>query len=352
MHHKHNKFVLFNKYIAQPVSPRLHDDFPLSLYFFRLCYDEFFSPTNTNLSSYLYIQHPRATPHSIHTITNSPDCPPFFLLVISLPIHPRHMHPFPTLFHPHLLHPHFPIQKPNDAFVHGMQILRHACRNLDGQSRPSYYREIVPFGLVGVLDRAALVKDLGAADVELLDFDGKGTVSGLGFSDGDVVFGLRSIHVKNMRLPQHIPHNHILGLPLTRTRRRLRTVIIVLHHTLPLRLHNLHRLIRHVKLHNHRPRGSAHGLHGLIRLSHLLIVHLEQHVSQPDPRRVRRAPVDGEGYHRTFSDGLDEGIGRRLVQRRAEFLRGGEDGAEHGRGDARLVVFASDGQAAFVEGDG
>mmetsp|Transcript_9750 Transcript_9750/g.17660 ORF Transcript_9750/g.17660 Transcript_9750/m.17660 type:complete len:286 (-) Transcript_9750:273-1130(-) len=210
----------------------------------------------------------------------------------------------------------------------------------------------MPFGLVGVLDRAALVKDLGAADVELLDFDGEGTVSGLGFSDGDVVFGLRSVHVKNMRLPQHIPHDHILGLPLARTRRSFRTMIIILHHTLPLRLHDLHRLIRNVKLHNHRPRGSTHGLHGLIRLSYLPIVHLEQHVSQSDPRRVGRAAVDGEGYHRTFSDGLDEGIGCRLVQRRAEFFRGGEDGAEHGGGDARLVVFASGGQAAFVEGDG
>ena len=111
-------------------------------------------------------------------------------LVISLPIHPRRILNSPILLHPQLLHPILPIQKTHNTFVHRLQVLGGPGRYLDGQSRTSHDCEVMPLGFVGVLYRAQLVEDLGTANVELLDLYGEGTVSGLGFFDGDIVFFL------------------------------------------------------------------------------------------------------------------------------------------------------------------
>mmetsp|Transcript_18758 Transcript_18758/g.30644 ORF Transcript_18758/g.30644 Transcript_18758/m.30644 type:complete len:290 (-) Transcript_18758:205-1074(-) len=258
----------------------------------------------------------------------------------------------PILLHPQLLHPILPIQKSHNTFIHRLQVLGSPGRNLDGQSRTSHDCEVMPRGFVGVLDCALLVEDLGTANVELLDFDGEGTVSGLGFFDGDIVFFLRSVHVQNMRLPQHIPHNHILGLPLTRTRRSFRTVIIILDHTLPLRLHNLDLLVRNIKLHDHGTCRRSDRLDGLVGLIDFHFVHLEENVAQTNAGGVGGASVDSKRDHRTFTDGLDVGIGSSLVQSRTQLFRGGEDGTEHGCGDTCLVVLPSRGQAAIIQGDG
>mmetsp|Transcript_3731 Transcript_3731/g.9504 ORF Transcript_3731/g.9504 Transcript_3731/m.9504 type:complete len:612 (-) Transcript_3731:113-1948(-) len=258
----------------------------------------------------------------------------------------------PPFLHPRILPLRLPVQKRRDAVVQGLQRLGRRCRYLDGWSLAAHDREVIPSGLVGVLYASALVEDLGAADVKLLDLDREGAVSSLGFLDGDVVLGLRPVHVQDVWLPQHIPHHNVLGLPLARARGRLRFVIIVLNHTLSLGLHDPHLLARHVKLHGHRTGRDSHGLDGLVGMLHALSVDLEQHVSQADAGGVGGAPVDGEGDDRTIAYGLDEGGRRGLVQRAAKLPSRGEDGAEHGSRDARIVVRPSLGEAALVQGDG